>query len=146
MVKQRLKKGEWIAMSPEDKLKWKRFLQRRWRQNHPETVKQSNKHWAEFYKKVKPHLIACRGCGTKFYAARKNRHLCDSCLENRHQRQIVLKQELKERKKAREKFLKDITKMWESGIPQTQIAKKYGRTQSGISALLRRKGIITKNT
>ena len=38
MKNRRLKHGEWKKMSPENQIKWKRFLQRRWRHNHPEFV------------------------------------------------------------------------------------------------------------
>lgn len=145
MQKHRLKKGEWIAMSLEDKIKWKRFLQRRWRHKHPDWVKETNKHWADFYNKVKPYLLTCKGCGQQFNSARKNRHFCDICLENRHKHQQTTKRELAERKTNRKNTIDNIIKMWRAGFSQTQIAQLFGYTQSNISSILRRHNYGKKN-
>ena len=144
MKKRRLKPGEWKAMSPEDQIKWKRFLQRRWRHNHPEFVSAQNKYYSEFYKKTKPFVITCRHCGNQFNAARYSYHICPNCVEESHKKQLALKQAKVTRRKAREHFIQEIIHLWQTGISQTEIARRYNRTQSGISALLRRHYLLKK--
>lgn len=85
MKKERLKHGEFIAMSDEEKLNHKRFLQRRWRKNHPEWVKSSNDYWAKRYKATKPFECICTECGKTFNGARSCLKLCPDCLKKVHE-------------------------------------------------------------
>ena len=146
MKERRLKPGEWIAMSPEEKLKWKRHLQKRWRHNHPDSVKKQNQYYGNLYRTTKPFLPTCKVCNEKFGAARSCYKICPKCIELAHKRQLARAQEKTDRRNAREKQLKEIIELWKSGKTQIEISKIYGRTQSGISALLRRHNIIKKNT
>ena len=71
--------------------------------------------------------------------------MCKNCSDKVHKRQLSKKQTQIARHNARERLLQEIISLWKSGVSQTEIAKKYNRTQSGISALLRRHNIIKKN-
>ena len=52
MKETRLRPGEYVAMSAEEKKQHNRMLQRRWRHKHADWVKKSNKKWSEHYKET----------------------------------------------------------------------------------------------
>lgn len=131
-------------LTPEQKRIWKRYLGWRWRHSHPEFVSAQNKHYSEIYKKTKPFVITCQYCENQFNAARSSYHVCPNCMEKSHKKQLALKQAKIARRKAREHFIQEIIHLWQSGISQTEIARRYNRTQSGISALLRRHYLLRK--
>ena len=137
-IYKRLKHGEYIAMSDEEKLQHIHFLAKRWRHNHPEWVKAQNKKYSELYKKTKPYTCICKICGKTFRKPRSHYKLCPHCLAENHyiaemrKKTIILKQE--ERKAEYEQ----IVKMYKQGVKQQVIADTLGRSQSGISAILRR--------
>ena len=144
MVEKRLRHGEYIAMSPEEKIEHKRLLQRRWRHNHPEWVKTSNKKWSDIYRESKPFKCVCVKCGAIFGAARSHLKLCPECLAKRRANAEMRRNAQIERQNIKNKQVADIIEMARQGIPQTKIAEITGRTQSGISAILRNFGIRKK--
>lgn len=145
MEKRRLKHGEWIAMSPEDKLKWKRHLQKRWRHNNPEYTKRQNQYYAELYRSTKPFLPICKVCNEPFHAPRSCYKICPDCKIKIHERRVAKQNKKTRNGELRRAQIEEIINLWKSGMSQNKIAKIYKRTQSGISALLRRKGIIKKS-
>lgn len=138
MKKQRLKKGEYIAMSPEERLAHKHFLQKRWRENHPDWVKKSNKYWNDVYNDKKPYTCICKYCGEEFGARRAYYKKCPKCIQLSHDNQKQKKQEHNERLEKRKIFIDTVIGLYEAGATQQYIADMFHRTQSGIAAILRR--------
>lgn len=134
----RLKYGATKNMTDEEKKQHNRYLQRRWRKNHPDFIKAQNKYYYEFYSRVKPYTCICVKCGQKFYKSRKCYKLCPECLENMHKtadlrrKVIVLKQE------ERQQEYKEIVDMYKNGHSQQIIAETFGRSQSGVSKIIRK--------
>lgn len=134
----RLEYGATKNMTDEEKRQHRRDLQRRWRKNHPDFIKMQNKHFYEFYSRVKPYICICVKCGQKFYKSRKYYKFCPECLENMHKtadlrrKAIVLKQE------ERQQEYKEIVDMYKNGHSQQIIAETFGRSQSGVSQIIRR--------
>ena len=145
MKNTRLKYGEWIKMSPEKKKEWKRFLQRRWRHAHPEFVKNQNAYYSKLYSSVKPFTPTCKMCGQMFYAPRTSYKLCPPCSKRLRQQWLEKKEAQRAHRMARDKIIQEIIELWKNGMSQTEISKRYNRTQSGISALLRRHGCKRKD-
>ena len=144
MKHKRLKHGEYIRMSDEEKKQWKHFLQKRWRKEHPEKMRESNKKWAQFYNETKPCKCVCKVCGNVFNARRNYLKKCPACVLASHEKQSLLKQQLQERKQKRQDFVVTIVEMYKSGLTQQQIADIMKRSQSNISAILRKnKKILT---
>ena len=146
MTKKRLKWGEWLEMPPEKQKEWKAFLQRRWRHAHPEFVKNQNAYYGKLYSISKPFTPTCKKCGEKFNAPRTSSKLCPNCRAALYKQWAEKKQEQRARRMAHDQIIQDIINLWKSGMTQTEIAKKYNRTQSGVSALLRRHGCIKRLT
>lgn len=135
---ERLKYGLGKTMSLEERKARKRALQKEWCKRHPDFVKAQNKHYAELYKKTNPHECICKYCGKTFYKPRSKYTVCPTCIAEKHyiaemkRKTIVLKQE---ERKAEYKL---ILEMYKDGHTQEIIAETLGRSQSGISAILRR--------
>ena len=134
----RLKHGEYIAMSDEEKTQHRRMMARRWRHNHPEFVKAQNKHFSELYSKTRPFACVCSKCGKTFGASRNTVKTCPQCLAEKayiaemRKKAIVFKQE------ERRAEYEQIIRMHKQGVKQQMIADALGRSQSGVSAILRR--------
>lgn len=145
MKKTRLKWGEWKNMSPEKQKEWKAFLQRRWRHAHPEFVKNQNTYYSKLYSVSKPFTPNCKKCGKKFNAPRTSSKLCPNCRAALYKQWAEKRQAQRARRVAHDQIIQHIIDLWENGMSQTEIAKKYNRTQSGVSALLRRHGCKRKD-
>lgn len=134
----RLKYGATKYMTPDEYKQYKRDLGKRWRKKNKAKIKAKNKYYADLYKIIRPCECICKICGRKFDAPRKYYKLCPQCLkENRYiaevkRKTIALKQE--ERRAEYEQILV----MRRMGIRQRVIADALGRSQSGISSILRR--------
>lgn len=141
MKKERLKHGEFIAMSAEEKLNHKRFLQKRWRKSHPEWVKNSNKYWAARYKETKPFVCVCAYCGKTFNGRRSCLKMCQDCIQKLHDHAEALRVKKKMRILEKRNLEKQIISWHNQGLNQVQISKILGRSQSGISVILRKHNI-----
>lgn len=141
MKEKRLKRGEYIAMSPEEKILHNRLLHRRWRHKHPDWVKASNKKWSEIYKETEPFKCICKKCGGDFYKSRNSYKICPDCWVKIHAHNQSIRDAKIAKRENKQKRIKEIIQMFTKGVTQTEIAKMLGCTQSGISALLRRNGI-----
>lgn len=134
----RLKHGEYIAMSDEEKLQHRRMMAKRWRKNHPEFVKAQNKYYSELYSKTRPFKCVCSKCGKTFGASRNTVKTCPECLAEQHRltemrrKTILLKQE------ERRTEYQQIVRMYKQGVKQQIIADTLGRSQSGVSQIIRR--------
>ena len=116
MKERRLKPGEYIAMSDEEKIAWRRILQKRWRHNHPEWVKNSNKKWSKTYKETKPFECICVQCGIKFGAARNHLKLCPQCWAGRQKHAQQLRDEFVARNIAKKEFAKTVLALRKKGL------------------------------
>ena len=138
MKNKRLPWGQTKLMSAEEYKQYKRDLSKKWRKNNPEKIKAQNKYWAEVYKTTKPHECIFKICGKTFYKPRNHYKVCPTCTAENHyvaemkRKTIVLKQE---ERKAEYKL---ICKMYEDGHTQEIIAETLGRSQSGVSQIIRR--------
>lgn len=134
----RLKYGATKDMTREEYLVYRRSLQKRWRRNHPDWVKTNNKYWAQLYRETKPFKCICKICGAEFMASRSERKRCPKCrvekayISEMRKKTIVLKRE------ERRAEYQQIVRMYKQGVKQQTIADTLGRSQSGISAILRK--------
>lgn len=142
MKKKRLPWGQTRNMSEEEYKQYKRDLQTRWRHAHPEYVKRSNKKWAEIYSKTKPFECICVHCGKKFNASRNSQNSCPDCVNIRHSIAEKKRKELLEKKNKKQEDIKQIFVMARMGIKQRIIADALKMSQSGISQIMRRNGIV----
>lgn len=145
MQERRLKPGEYIAMSPEEKKEHDRMLQRRWRHKHSDWVKTSNKKWADHYKETKPFKCVCKKCGCDFYKPRNCYKICPDCWIKIHAHAELIRNTKIKKQNAKNELVADIIQMRRKGLSQAEIAKKIGRTQSGVSVILRSFGIRKKD-
>lgn len=134
----RLKRGEYKAMSLEERRKWKHMLQKKWRKNHPEWVKKSNHEWALYYVQYKPFVCMCDFCGKEFNAARKYYKKCPDCIEKKRQESKERKLQKEQLRLEKQKRNKKIIELHKKGWLQSDISAAVGLTQAGVSALLRR--------
>ena len=135
---ERLKYGTGKLMTDEQKRIHKREIQKRWRSAHKDFVKAQNKHFSELYAITKPYECFCAVCGKKFKASRNSVKKCPDCVAERKRliemrnRASVLKKE------ARKEEYSRIVRMYRQGVKQQAIADVLGRSQSGISAIIRK--------
>lgn len=142
MKQKRLPWGRTRSMSKEEYKQYKRDLQTRWRHAHPEWVKQSNKKWAEIYSKTKPFECICVHCGKKFNASRNSQKSCPDCVNIRHSAAEKKRKEWLEKKNKRQEDIKQILVMAKKGIKEKIIAETLGRSQSGVSQIMKENGIV----
>lgn len=136
----RLKYGATKDMSPEEYRQYKRDLQKRWRTNHPDWVKASNKHWSEVYSQTKPFKCICVDCGREFSASRNTPKHCPRCRTERAYVAEMRKKTIALRQEERKAEYAQIIKMYKDGHTQEIIAETFGRSQSGVSQIIRRLG------
>lgn len=138
MKQKRLPWGQTRNMSEEEYRQYKRALQKRWRHNHPDRVRAENRYYSKLYSQTKPFQCVCVKCGKTFGASRNTVKTCPKCREvMRHlvdmrRKAIVLKREEKQAE------YQQIARMYRQGVKQQVIAGILGRSQSGISVILRR--------
>lgn len=135
----RLKHGEFIAMTPEQKQEHLRVLRKRYREAHPDKIHRDNLHYYQVYKKTKPHQCICVKCGKSFYAPRWYFKWCDDCKNKNwsaEARNMILakRQERKERRDL-------VLKLAKKGLLQKDIAEQTGYSQRAVSAIMIRNGI-----
>lgn len=136
---QRLKKGEYLAMTDEQKKQHKRDLQKDWRARHPEWVKSSNKYWAKRYAETKPFICICERCRREFfYSRKKGAKYCVLCREEM-KRQVEEKKRIAQEKRiAKINRYAEIIRLHKLGYQQAVIAEMVGGiTQNGVSRVLR---------
>lgn len=134
----RLKYGATKLMTPEEYKQYKRKLSKRWRKNNPEKIKAQNKYYAEWYKKTKPHKCVCVECGRKFNSARANIQHCPKCISESKRLVVMRKTAVKLKREAIKEEYAEIVQMYKDGHTQEIIAETFGRSQSGISTILKR--------
>lgn len=134
----RLKYGATKFMSEEEYKQYKRDLSKRWRDNNPDKIRAQNKYYSELYAKTKPFQCVCVRCGKTFGASRNTVKTCPECREemrklvDMRRKAIVLKREAKQAE------YQQIARMYRQGVKQQMIAGILGRSQSGVSVILRR--------
>lgn len=134
----RLAYGATKTMTPDEYKQYKRALQKRWRHNHPDRVRAENRYYSKLYSQTKPFQCVCVRCGKTFGASRNTVKTCPECREemrklvDMRRKAIVLKREEKQAE------YQQIMVMRRMGIKQQIIADVLGRSQSGISVILRR--------
>ena len=137
----RLKSGEWIAMSPEQKKEHLHKLQKRYRiKNKAKISKLNHLNWLR-YKSTNPFDCICKRCGTKFMAPRNYYKLCAKCAANVHIVANQKKEVLNAKRAEKQKMIQKILTLARKGITQQKIAEKFNYTQCGISAIMRKYGI-----
>lgn len=134
----RLKYGATKDMTREEYLVYRRNLQKRWRHNHPDWVKANNKHWAQVYHETKPFKCICKICGAEFMASRSERKRCSKCCAEKAYVAEVRKKTIMLKREERKAEYKLVLEMYKDGHTQEIIAETLGRSQSGISAILRK--------
>lgn len=134
----RLKYGATKYMTPDEYKQYKRDLSKRWRKNNPDKVKAQNKYYSELYKTIKPFECTCKICGRKFDAMRKYYKLCPQCIKDNKYIAEVKRKTIALKQEERRAEYEQILVMRRMGIKQQIIADTLHRSQSGISAILRR--------
>lgn len=132
----RLKHGEFIAMTPEQKKEHLRMLRKRYRDAHPDKIHENNLHFYQVYKRFKPHRCICVKCGKPFDAPRWYYKWCDDC-KNKPWGQ-ERKQAILAKRQARKERIELVLELAKKGLYEREIAEKTGYTQSAVSAILRR--------
>ena len=135
----RLKRGEFIAMTPEQKKEHLRILRKRYRDSHKEKIHRDNLHFYQVYKRFKPHRCICVKCGKPFDAPRCYYKLCDDC-KNKDWGQ-VRKNAILAKRQARKERIELVLKLGKNGVPQQEIAEKTGYTQRAVSSIMIRNGM-----
>lgn len=134
----RLKYGMGKTMSLEEKRLHIRAVQRDWRHRHPDFVKKQNKYFSELYKKTKPCICICKICGAKFNKPRKHYKICPTCIAERLYMVEMRKKVVVLKRKERKAEYEQIVRMHKQGVKQQVIADTLGRSQSGVSQIIRR--------
>ena len=132
----RLKKGEFLAMTPEQQREHKRALQRKWKHAHKEQISASNKKWNDYYREHKPFPCTCQKCGKTFYARRRTNKICPDCHSAIPQYRLLKIKKLfarQEKMKQRKAFYDD----YMNGLSQTEIARKRHTTQANVNRILK---------
>ena len=134
----RLRKGEFLAMTPEKQIEHRKMLQRRWRKNNKDIVKARNHRYYLKYKKTKPYIAVCKYCGQEFNATRSYYKICPDCMCK--PKKIALEKiAIQNRKAKKEEMKKEIRDWYSVGMTQMALAQYYGVTQTTISKWLREK-------
>ena len=137
-VYQRLKYGSSKYMSKEEYQEHKRVLQHRWRHNNPEKIKRQNKKYADIYKETKPFECVCSKCGKTFNASRSSFKTCPNCVKESHRLVMMRKKAAELKTEERKAEYTEIIKLYKQGHTQQVLAETFGRSQSGISVIIRR--------
>jgi len=140
----RLKRGEFIAMTPEQQKEHKAMLQIRWRKKNPDKVKQMNHKWALYYWYNKPFKCICQKCGKEFGAARKYFVTCPECIQTRIAKNKAIRDLAIAKAKAKAERNKEIIRLHKKGLLQREIEELTGVGQRLISYILRVNGYRTQ--
>jgi DNA-binding MarR family transcriptional regulator len=140
----RLKRGEFIAMTPEQQKEHKAMLQIRWRKKNPDKVKQMNHKWALYYWYNKPFKCICQKCGKEFGAARKYFVTCQECIQARIAKNKAIRDLAIAKAKAKAERNKEIIRLHKKGLLQREIAERVDIDQAGVSYVLRKNGYRTQ--
>ena len=137
----RLKSGEFRKMTPEQQIEHRRMLHQRWAIKNRETLRKKYKKYYELWKATKPREGICVKCGAKFNATREYYKLCDKCKEKIHVVAQKRRQILEDKRSNHRAKIQQILDMARKNITQQKIADRFGYTQCGISAIMRKYGI-----
>lgn len=133
----RMPKGINKTFTKKQKEIWKRYLNWRWKKNHPDFIKIENLHWYKYYRKVKPFVCICKKCGEKFNAPKKYYKTCPECLTAPSLRDVERRQIL-ERKIKRAAIREQVYNIYITGeITQEKLAEIYNTSQENISRWIR---------
>ena len=130
----RLKPGEFIAMTPEQKQEHKRMLNRRYRVKNPDKIHKRNLYFYELYKTIKPCVCICKKCGNKFNAPRKYYKLCDTCRNTDWGK--IRTQNILDRRNERIRKHELIIQLAKLGLKQSDIAAQVGYCQRNVSKIM----------
>lgn len=133
MKEERLKRGDFKKMTPEQQTEWKHYLQKRWRDNHKDKMHAENKKWFEHYKTVKPYICVCKRCGAEFNSPRPYYKLCGKCPTLTELR----KNQIRERWEQRRQNILEALELRNQGLTQEKIAKRFNTSQENISRWFR---------
>lgn len=134
----RLKYGSSKNMSEAEYKLHKYALHKKWRDEHPDKVKAKNCYYYALYKKIKPYKCICVGCGRRFNSVRTNIQHCPKCIAE-SKRLVAMRKTAEElKRKAIKEEYAEIVQMYKNGHTQKIIAETFGRSQSGISTILKR--------
>lgn len=137
---QRLKRGELAMMSPEQRREHIRAQQLRYRHSPKgrATNRRNNRKFAKIYAETKPFICVCKECGKEFNAPSLSRKRCPDCKNN-----IITQADInRARRRKRIAIRSKIIALALRGMTQMAIAREVGYSQSAVSALLRRSGLI----
>ena len=137
----RLKRGEYLAMTPEQKREHRLAMAKKYRDAHREELYEKNKKYFDMYKRDKPFLCTCNRCQSLFCAARKNTRVCPNChkLERLHWEEIKL--ERQRQKLAKEVLKEQVLDLRRRGMLQKDIGEQLGITQRTVCNILLRNDI-----
>lgn len=134
----RLKYGATKDMSPEEYIQYKRNLSKRWRQKHPDRVKAQNRFYSDLYRTIKPFECTCKICGRKFDGARSCLKMCPQCIADWHRKAELARKARVIKQEERQAEYEEIAYWYSKGMTQEVLAEDFGRSQSGISKIVRR--------
>lgn len=130
----RLKHGEFMAMTPEQKRQHKAMLTKRYKKAHPEKIREINLYFYNLYKKTKPHKCICVKCGKVFNAARSVYKWCDEC-KNKDWG-AIRRQAIIDKRNAKINKHKKVIELAKLGWEQEEIAKQVGYSQRNVSKIM----------
>ena len=126
----RLEYGSFNKMTDEEKKEHLKMLQKRWRKNHPEWVKNQNKKYYKIYKETKPCKCICVRCGREFFAPRSYYKLCGECPSKYE----LYKMGVKMRRDRKALIAQQAVEMYKTGkYTQEEVAKIFGTYQKQVS-------------
>lgn len=138
---ERLKRGTFKLLTPEQQREHTHVLAARYRANHRELLRKKYKDWHKKRMKTNPCVCVCRTCGQTFNAPRSCYKLCDNCQKQVHIVAENKRQTLEQKRADYRKMIQEILELAQQGVRQEDIAQKYDYSQVGISAICRKYGI-----
>ena len=142
---ERLKKGTFKTLTPEQQKAHIHELVKQWRQRNQEKVKKTNSYFAKKYRETKPWKSVCKFCGATFPSHRENSNkICPECMAELKHRVEMRKKAIILRRDARKTINAMVLALRQAGCKQKEIAEKLNISQSGVSQILIRKHGIRK--
>lgn len=129
---ERLPYGASKSMTDEEKLLRKRYLHKRWRDNHPDFCKAQSKYYYALYKQTKPKTCVCKYCHQEFNAPRDYYKICPNCLSAPKKTHLLNKLKA-EKRKLRLHRIEVALKLYGQGLSQIKIGALLGVTQKCVS-------------
>lgn len=136
----RLPYGTFKTLTPEEQKEHKRKLASRWRKKNRQKFNSYNQKYYDLWKKTLPFECVCQTCGKTFNACRKNRFMCPDCHELRKKRYENKRMQSQQNTQNRLKLENKVIELYNSGVLQKDIARKFNTTQSAISYICRVNG------